>query len=310
MLSPPNVLLSAPTPTSAVGVFGIATRMVQRGKKGRPSRQRAASRARPRPWSTGPSGTPPPSQAARGAGRARSRLAHGRRRARPRSTSASRARTRAGLRRTLSDPNVSRRHAELRQEETSFWIVDLGSTNGMEVNGARLRAGQARSAATGSCSGRPSVVFDARASDDASAASIAVERGPARCSRSASSCCSTSSSGASSAPRAATCAAPPGEHDPRPQRPREQKQQPADASAAAPPAGRLVVVTSPALSHRRRAALDSGPLHRSAARGQRPSARARRVLLGTSRPRRTAPRRRLGPRRRLDERHLRERRPV
>jgi hypothetical protein len=39
----------------------------------------------------------------------------------------------------IADPNVSRRHAEVRQEETSFWIVDLGSTNGMEVNGTRLR---------------------------------------------------------------------------------------------------------------------------------------------------------------------------
>src|SRR5205823_10646466 len=39
----------------------------------------------------------------------------------------------------LSDPNVSRRHAELRQEDGSYQIVDLGSTNGMEVNGRRLR---------------------------------------------------------------------------------------------------------------------------------------------------------------------------
>jgi hypothetical protein len=37
------------------------------------------------------------------------------------------------------DPNVSRRHAELRQEGTGFWIVDLGSTNGVEVNGKRLK---------------------------------------------------------------------------------------------------------------------------------------------------------------------------
>ena len=35
----------------------------------------------------------------------------------------------------LSDPNVSRRHAELRQEGTAYWIVDLDSTNGTEVNG-------------------------------------------------------------------------------------------------------------------------------------------------------------------------------
>jgi pSer/pThr/pTyr-binding forkhead associated (FHA) protein len=39
----------------------------------------------------------------------------------------------------LSDPNVSRRHAELRQEGAAFWIVDLDSTNGTEVNGRRLK---------------------------------------------------------------------------------------------------------------------------------------------------------------------------
>jgi Protein of unknown function (DUF3662)/FHA domain len=39
----------------------------------------------------------------------------------------------------LTDPNVSRRHAELRQEGASYWIVDLDSTNGIEVNGRRLK---------------------------------------------------------------------------------------------------------------------------------------------------------------------------
>lgn len=39
----------------------------------------------------------------------------------------------------LEDPNVSRRHAELRQEGTSYWIVDLDSTNGIEINGRRLK---------------------------------------------------------------------------------------------------------------------------------------------------------------------------
>ena len=37
----------------------------------------------------------------------------------------------------LADPNVSRRHAELRQEGTAYWILDLGSTNGLTVNGRR-----------------------------------------------------------------------------------------------------------------------------------------------------------------------------
>ncbi|MEX0675073.1 MAG: DUF3662 and FHA domain-containing protein [Gaiellaceae bacterium] len=39
----------------------------------------------------------------------------------------------------LADPNASRRHAELRREGTAFWIVDLDSTNGIEVNGRRLK---------------------------------------------------------------------------------------------------------------------------------------------------------------------------
>jgi hypothetical protein len=39
----------------------------------------------------------------------------------------------------VEDPNVSRRHAELRQEGASYWIIDLDSTNGLEVNGRRLK---------------------------------------------------------------------------------------------------------------------------------------------------------------------------
>jgi FhaA, N-terminal domain/FHA domain len=37
----------------------------------------------------------------------------------------------------LADPNVSRRHAELRQEGSAYWLVDLDSTNGSSVNGHR-----------------------------------------------------------------------------------------------------------------------------------------------------------------------------
>jgi FhaA, N-terminal domain/FHA domain len=39
----------------------------------------------------------------------------------------------------LADPNASRRHAELRQEGAAYWIIDLDSTNGLEVNGRRLK---------------------------------------------------------------------------------------------------------------------------------------------------------------------------
>lgn len=40
---------------------------------------------------------------------------------------------------TLSDPQSSRQHAEIRHDETGYRIVDLGSTNGTEVNGVRIK---------------------------------------------------------------------------------------------------------------------------------------------------------------------------
>jgi hypothetical protein len=44
----------------------------------------------------------------------------------------------------LPDPNVSRRHAEVRQEGAAYWVVDLDSTNGMEVNGRRQKRAKLR----------------------------------------------------------------------------------------------------------------------------------------------------------------------
>jgi len=38
----------------------------------------------------------------------------------------------------VADPNVSRRHAEIRQEDDAYWIFDLGSMNGTLVNGKRV----------------------------------------------------------------------------------------------------------------------------------------------------------------------------
>jgi hypothetical protein len=39
----------------------------------------------------------------------------------------------------LADPNVSRKHAELRRNSTGDWqVVDLGSTNGVKVNGRQV----------------------------------------------------------------------------------------------------------------------------------------------------------------------------
>ena len=39
---------------------------------------------------------------------------------------------------TLEDPNVSRQHAELRQDGEGWVVRDLGSTNGVKVNGRRV----------------------------------------------------------------------------------------------------------------------------------------------------------------------------
>jgi len=48
----------------------------------------------------------------------------------------------------VEDANVSRRHAELRQEGSSYWIVDLDSTNGIEVNGKRVKRAKLESGDT------------------------------------------------------------------------------------------------------------------------------------------------------------------
>ena len=39
----------------------------------------------------------------------------------------------------VTDPNVSRRHAEVHQEGATYWLVDLDSTNGVEVRGKRVK---------------------------------------------------------------------------------------------------------------------------------------------------------------------------
>ncbi len=43
---------------------------------------------------------------------------------------------------SLSDQNVSRRHAEVRPGSRGYAVADLGSTNGTMVNGTRIRAEQ------------------------------------------------------------------------------------------------------------------------------------------------------------------------
>ena len=39
----------------------------------------------------------------------------------------------------IDDPNVSRRHAELRKTIEGWMVADLGSTNGVKLNGRRVK---------------------------------------------------------------------------------------------------------------------------------------------------------------------------
>lgn len=135
MLSPPVVLISTDDDLD-VGEFGIATRMAQRRERGP---EAAEPKAEPgqtmvyRPRGAADEGAPP-GQAER---EVVSLLAGDMRHA------ISKRRVVLGRSQDcdihVPDPNVSRRHAEVRQEGTSYWLTDLDSTNGTEVNGGRVR---------------------------------------------------------------------------------------------------------------------------------------------------------------------------
>jgi hypothetical protein len=134
MLSPPVVLMTTDDDL-AVGEFGIATRMIQ---------QRAARQdAEPVPESQ-PAQTMvyrptegEDSDAEGEVARETVALLEGQTRHEVTKPVTVLGRS-AGCDVRLGDPNVSRRHAELRQQGTAYWIVDLDSTNGVEVNGARV----------------------------------------------------------------------------------------------------------------------------------------------------------------------------
>jgi len=135
LLSPPRVILNS-DPDLAVGEFGIATRMVQPA-------------GGPKVPDRGPSPTMiyrPAAQPTQGATPEElgveepevvSLTVNGRKH------EIAKERTVLGRSREcdiqIEDPSASRRHAELRREGTSYWIVDLNSTNGLEVNGLRTQ---------------------------------------------------------------------------------------------------------------------------------------------------------------------------
>lgn len=138
LLSAPRVLIQEDADL-AVGEFGIATRLVQPPSDAeRPAAPAPAPRiehtrvlAQPAPTPP-PVAPPPPAPPAIVLNGARVPLA--------------KAVTSIGRSQecdvTLDDQSVSRRHAEVHVENGQAWILDLGSTNGTEVNGARAQRTQ------------------------------------------------------------------------------------------------------------------------------------------------------------------------
>jgi hypothetical protein len=139
LLTPPKVLMETDEDLD-LGEFGIATRMVQ--PTGRPEPEAPPAQEEPGATMVYKARTPEPTQAATPEElhverETVSLTVDGERHPLDkRSVVLGRSRD-CDIR--LSDPNVSRHHAEIRQEGATYWIVDLGSTNGLEVNGRRVK---------------------------------------------------------------------------------------------------------------------------------------------------------------------------
>ena len=238
-----------------------AARRSAAGRSGAPA-------AAPEPGATMIYKAPPPGAAADGgrrAGRARCR-ARGRRRSRcGRRAARDRRGTRVVLGRSkdcdiqVADPNVSRRHAEVRREGATYWLVDLDSTNGIEVDGKRVKQLKLEDG-TRFTIGSTEIVVRAGDSRDVLAARPR-SRPPCSSSRSRSSSCSTSSSGGSSAPPRATCALPQESMILSPQ----QASAPARRSRPRASSAAWSCVTSPALERGRRVRARLRAAHRRAA---------------------------------------------
>jgi len=138
LLTPPRILFETDEDLG-VGEFGIATRMAQHG--------RSAEEQAPAPEAAVPGATmiykprTQPTEAASlaelGVEREVAVLSwNGERRVLDQKRSVLGRSRDADVQ--IEDPNVSRRHAEIVQEGSVYWLVDLGSTNGTEVDGKRV----------------------------------------------------------------------------------------------------------------------------------------------------------------------------
>lgn len=140
MLTPPKVLMHTDADLS-IGEFGIATRVVQPEGKPGPQLDEPVSQVQPGATMIYKAKPPQPTEAAPAVelGVEEERFAL---------TLNGRAHALEGGKVVLGrskdcdvrveDANVSRHHAELRREGPDWWLVDLESTNGTELNGQRV----------------------------------------------------------------------------------------------------------------------------------------------------------------------------
>ncbi|HEX3807870.1 MAG TPA: DUF3662 and FHA domain-containing protein [Gaiellaceae bacterium] len=138
LLSPPKVEIDTDEDLD-VGVFGIATRMVQSGRGDGPDTDAEPNATMVyKPTAAAPGATEAASPVDLGIQREVAVLEWDGKR-----HEISKRRVVIGRSKDadvqVSDPNISRRHAELRQEGATYWLVDLDSTNGVEVNGQRVK---------------------------------------------------------------------------------------------------------------------------------------------------------------------------
>jgi hypothetical protein len=137
LLTPPRVLFETDDDLG-VGEFGIATRMAQQGRRGEEVEQEDAGPGATMIYKPRTQPTEAVSLEEMGVEREVAVLSwSGRRRVLEKRRSVLGRSRDADVQ--IEDPNVSRRHAEIVQEGSTYWLVDLGSTNGTEVDGRRVQ---------------------------------------------------------------------------------------------------------------------------------------------------------------------------
>jgi hypothetical protein len=137
VLTPPRVIFETDDDLG-VGEFGIATRMAQYGRTGEEEEPEGVAPGATMIYKLRTQPTEAASIEQLGVDRAVAVLSwNGQRRVLDKRRSVLGRSRDADVQ--IEDANVSRRHAEVVQEGSAFWVVDLGSTNGTEVNGRRVQ---------------------------------------------------------------------------------------------------------------------------------------------------------------------------